>query len=599
MAANPSFSEKRSFEKKLFERKLFDKNSSAQNLPEKKSPRVASPVLNFERVCQVAVLLLGARCAYAGRYLPVGPDGLAYLDVARSYVRHDWHTVLNGYWGPLYAWLLAAAMRILRPGIHYELVVARGLNFLIFAVALFTFSKFWRAVGDWSERLHVADADKATSIPSGSPLVWTLFGYLLFLVNFLWSVEVVNPDILVAALVFAVAAVLFALDDDRQHGIAAYAGLGVLLAIGYYAKAIMLYFAVFVLAAAAIRAFRSPRVRSGRLSGPITAILVFAVLVAPFVIMLSRTSGHLTAGDSGKLNYAWFVNGPETKTWEKDSSAGAPLPFYPGPVIFHSPRVFRVPTIDEVTYAPWYDATRFDTLSRPRLNLRDQLRQLGINLRYSRQELLGEGAALTVPLLIVVFYSPRASLRRFAATGFCTLPAIGIFGMYLLVHLVERFVIGFSLLLWGAAWAAVVVPPELQSMARRAMLVGIAVFAAYTLPGLLHYIVSNPADSVARDIVIADELPNYGLRSGDLVGVIGDGQEAYWAHFAHLSIVAEVWRINSAEFWSATPAMQQAALRAMADSGAKAVVWRRDSDQACPPGWVSFREDAGCIISLQ
>lgn len=537
------------------------------------------------------MLLLGAQCAYAGRYLPVGSDGLAYLDVARSYVRQDWQTAVNGYWGPLYAWLLAIAMRIFRPGIRYELVVARGLNFVIFVAALYSFSKFWHSVGEWSKRLQVEN----TSIPGGSPFLWTLFGYFLFLTNFIWSVEVVNPDILVAAIVFAVAAVLFALDDNRQHGIGAYAGLGVMLAIGYYAKAILLYFAVFVLGALVIRGLRSQKFRAA----PWIAVLVFAVLVAPFVILLSRTIGHFTAGDSGKLNYAWFVNGPETKTWEKDFSAGAPLPFYPGPVIFHSPRVFRVPTIDEITYAPWYDATRFDTRSHPRLSLRDQLRQLAINLRYTREELLGAGAALTVPLLIVVWYSPRASLRNLSATWFCTLPTLGIFGMYLLVHLVERFVIGFSLLLWGAVWATVFVPPGLQAMARRALLVGIVVFAAYSMPGLLHYVVSRRTESVARDMVIAEEISRDGLRPGDLVGVIGDGQEAYWAHFAQLSVVAEVWKIDSAQFWSATPEVQQAALRSMADSGAKAVIWRADSDRACPPQWVSFREGAGCIISLQ
>jgi hypothetical protein len=47
-----------------------------------------------------------------------GADGLAYLDVARAYVRYDWHTAINGYWGPLYAWLLAIEMRLL----HLELI---------------------------------------------------------------------------------------------------------------------------------------------------------------------------------------------------------------------------------------------------------------------------------------------------------------------------------------------------------------------------------------------------------------------------------------------------------------------------------------------
>ena len=83
-----------------------------------------------------------------------------------------------------------------------------------------------------------------------------------------------------------------------------------------------------------------------------------------------------------------------------------------------------------------------------------------------------------MPLLILVWYAPRASFRHFAATWFCTLPVAAVIGMYLLVHLVQRFVLGFSLVLWGAAWASVFVPPGLQLLARRAMLAGTFIFAA-------------------------------------------------------------------------------------------------------------------------
>jgi hypothetical protein len=564
-------------------------------LLEKQSSKVLTGVSSFERVCQLIVLLLGARCAYAGTNLPVGADGLAYLDVARTYVAHDWHWAINGYWGPLYAWLLAIVMRIFRPGIRSEFALARALNFTLFTAALYTFSKFWRAVAEWSRRIGADD----TTIPVASPFVWTLFGYLLFLLNFIWSVDIVNPDILVAAMVFAVASFLLQLSDQSQQArdsLGSYAWLGLVLAVGYYAKAIMLYFAVFVLAAMIIRAFRSRC-----FAEPLMAFLVFAVLVSPFIVIISRMLGHLTAGDSGRLNYAWFVNGPETKSWEKDLPAAAPLPFYPGPSVFDSPRVFRVPfpLIEGVTYAPWYDASRFDKHSRPFFNLHDQLRQLAVNLRYSRETLLGQGAALTVPLLFLVGCDPKASLRRFAATWFFTLPALAVFGMYLLVHLVERFVLGFSLLLWGAAWASVYVPPGLQLLARRAMLAAMIVIAAYGMPGLLHYVLSRRTESVRNDMVIAEAITRHGLAPGDPVASIGDGQEAYWAHFAKLSVVAEIWTIDAAQFWSAPPAVQQAALRSMADSGAKAAVWRADSDRPCPQGWIILPEASGCMVSLR
>jgi hypothetical protein len=567
----------------------------APTLLEERSPRVLARAQGLERICQFAVLLLGARCAYAGRNLPVGADGLAYLDLARAYAGHDWHTAVNGYWGPLYGWLLAIGMQVFHPGIRSEFVLARALNFALFAAALYTFSRYWRAVAEWSNRVSARDQD--TSVPGANPMLWILFGYLLFVANFLWSVDTVNPDILVAAIVFAAASLLFKLNacsPQQRQRIGAIAGLGVLLAVGYYAKAILLYFAVFVLGAIVIQNFRARRLRE-----PITAILVFLALVSPFVIVMSRTLGHFSAGDSGRLNYAWFVNGPETKTWESNSPSAAPVPFYPGPIVFESPRVFRLPLVEGITYAPWYDASRFDARSHPIFNLRDQVRQLAVNLRYTREQLLGAGAAMTVPLLILVWYEPRLWLRRFAASWFCTLPAAAVFGMYVLVHLVERFVLGFSLLLWGAVWASVYVSPGLQLLARRAMLAGSIVFAAYAMPGLLHYVVSQPPESVSRDMVIAEATPRFGLAPGDLVASIGNGQEAYWAHFARLSVVAEVWSIDSGQFWSSPPDVQRAALRSMADSGAKAAVWRADADRRCPFGWQSLPQGSGCIITLR
>jgi hypothetical protein len=410
----------------------------------------------------------------------------------------------------------------------------------------------------------------------------------LFITKFAWSVDVVGPDILVATIVFVIAAFLFKLNDSQQHGINNYAWLGVLLAIGFYAKAILLYFAVFVLAALVIQG-----VRSGNLQRPITAIIVFAVLVSPFVVILSRTLGHFTAGDSGKLAYAWCVDGSETKTWLTDH--GAPIPFYPGSIVFDSPRVFRLPSIYGVTYAPWYDAARFDKRRHPTVDLRGQLRQLARNLQSLREQ-IGEGSALLVPLLILVWYSPKASIRHLGATWFCTLPAVAVIGMYLLVYLVPRYLLGFSLLLWGAALAPVVAPPELQLLSRRAMLAGTLVFAGYMMPGLLHYVVSQRTESVERNMVVAEALSQYGVTPGMAVASIGDGQVAYWAQLARVSVVAEVWSIDSVQLWSRPEAIQLAVLRSMADSGAKAVVWLKDSDQNCPPDWLSLPEHSGCMI---
>jgi hypothetical protein len=559
----------------------------------------------IERSAQGAVLLLGAITAYAGRNIPFGIDGLAYMDVARAYLHLNWHTAINGYWGPLYSWLLAFGMWIFHPGMQGELILVHALNYALFAAALITFVRFWHALAAWSRSTH----NDGVCLPDAAPVAWTLLGYLMFLVTFTWSLDDMTPDVLVATLVFAIAGQLFQLDGAEEagsSGLAAYAWLGGLLAIGYYAKAILLYFAVFILVALLARSFRSsdllknlPKkdLRTKDFRKPITAALVFLVLVSPFVTALSRTLGHFSAGDSGRLNYAWFVNGPETATWMRTASA-APLPFYPGPTVDDSPRVFRIPLLAGATYAPWYDAARFDARSRPTLNLRAQLRQIAVNLKFVKEQVLGVEAALLVPLLILIWHTPKPARRTLAATWFCTLPVLGVLGMYFLTHLVMRFILGFLLVFWGAAFGALSVPEDMRPLARRALWAGILVFAAVELPGLLHFIASHPDGNAGRDLAIARALPGYGMHPGDAVASFGDGQEAYWAHFAETPIVSEIWKMDAAQFWSASPALQQAALSAMAASGAKAAVWRRDSDQPCPPQWIPLPENSGCLALL-
>jgi hypothetical protein len=71
-------------------------------------------------------------------------------------------------------------------------------------------------------------------------------------------------------------------------------------------------------------------------------------------------------------------------------------------------------------------------------------------------------------------------------------------------------------------------------------------------------------------VLVAEAMPNYGVRPGDSVGLIGDGQVAFWAHWAQVSVVSEITSIDSASFWSSSFELQRAALRSMAESGAKA-----------------------------
>lgn len=170
--------------------------------------------------------------------------------------------------------------------------------------------------------------------------------------------------------------------------------------------------------------------------------------------------------------------------------------------------------------------------------------------------------------------------------------------MYLLVHLVGRFMIGFSLVMWGILFSCVRIPSNYTVLMRRALACAIVVFVACTLPGLAHFLMSRPQNLMQRDSAVAQAMPKYGIQPGDAVGVIGNGQVAYWAHWARVSIVAEVASMDSASFWSASDSSQQAAVHSMAALGAKAVIWLRDSDHPCPRDWIGLPGDSGCIVRL-
>jgi len=477
-------------------------------------------------------------------------------------------------------------LRVVHPAARQEFAAVRAINFLTLILCLYAFSRFWRSVADWNRN---RDGD-GVWLADAYPLGWVLLGYGLFLTRIAWFIDLVSPDLLVGGMVLLIAARVLELDDGKPHFIADYVGLGLLLAAAFYTKAILFYFAAFVLSALMIRGFRSRNHR-----GPITSTLVCTLLVSPYVAALTRTLGHFTVGESGRLNYAWFVDGTETGPW---AEGGASFPFFPGPIVLNVPRVFRIPRIEGVTYAPWYDAARFDKRSHATLNLRGELRQLAINLKCLNEEILGTHSALFVCLIILTCAAPRASFSRFASAWVCIAPMVLVIGMYLLVHLVDRFMIGFSLALWGISFSCVCVPPDSRPLARRVLLSGIVVFAANTLPGLLHFLTSPVENPVQRDVLVAQALPFYGVRPGDSIALIGDGQTACWAHWARLSVVAEIPSLDSASFWSGSSGQQQAAIRAMEESGAKAVVWRRDSDRPCPERWLALPDYSGCVVPL-
>jgi MFS family permease len=514
----------------------------------------------------------------------VGVDGIAYLDMAKAYLSHDWHSAINGYWSPLYSWLLALLMGAFTAKPESELLLARALNFAIFLVALLAFGMCWNTLAERARAL----SSEGTSLAEAYPAGWTIFGYALFVMPAAWYVGALVPDMAVAAIVFGSIALLLRLEDAKDKSLAGYATLGALLGVGYYAKVIIFYFAVFLFFAMLVR-----HVRGTNFTRTAVAGAAFLIVISPFVFILSRTLGHFTIGESGRLNYAWLANIPETKNWLTDDPTAAALPFYPGPLLHDRPSVFQLPVLSGVTYAPRYDPSRYDFQNHPHFELVPQVRRIVSNSKAFNEVIRGSEEALLLALIILAMFSPREFGRRLAKDWFWILPIFAIVTMYVLVYLSWRYLLAFIPLLWGAALGAVSIPGRLRETVRPVMLAGLVVFGLQTVPGLLHYL-SRKESGALQEMKMAESLSAHGIRRGDFVATIGDGKDALWAQMAGVSINAELWSADVPAFMASPSAEQHAILRSMNKAGAKVVVWRKA--MTCPAPWLNLSQQAGCIF---
>ena len=99
----------------------------------------------LDRVLAVATLVLGLFHTWLGRYA-MDPDGISYLDVGRSFFRHDWANAINAWWSPLYPWTLGFVVGIVNPSPRWEFPVAQLVNYGVFVLALLAFRFLFDAV---------------------------------------------------------------------------------------------------------------------------------------------------------------------------------------------------------------------------------------------------------------------------------------------------------------------------------------------------------------------------------------------------------------------------------------------------------------------
>jgi len=534
-----------------------------------------------------AAAIMGALYAWIGRHA-MNPDGVSYLDMADSYLRGDWGSAINAYWSPFYSWLLGLAMFILKPSPYWEFPVVHLVNFVIFLGALGCFDFFLRELLRYNRKR----ADELSESGFVALPEWLLLGlgYTLFIWISLSYITlwIATPDMCVAAFVYLISGMLLRIRMGYT-GWPIFILLGVVLGLGYLAKAAMFPLAFIFLASGMLSVGNLKRAVPRML----IALVVFLSVAGPFIGALSLNKGRPTIGDSGKLNYSWYVNGTTRKHHWQGDPPGSGAPKHPTRKIHDSPAIYEFGAPVGGTYPAWYDPPYWYEGVDVHFDLNKQVDVLRSNAEVYFNLFFYLQGALIAGILILFYMSRRwwLCLKDIIGHWNLLIPVVAALSMYAAVTLELRYVAPFILILWMVIYSGIRLsapqrPVKLATYATAIVLLTVIADTNLALPGphpsptlLESYHTANSLISgesaINKHWEAANALNLAGVQPGDKVAYIGNSFGAYWARLAGVQIVAEMpdLRIQGDKnFWDADDSVKSEAIRAFAKTDAKVIV---------------------------
>jgi len=524
------------------------------------------------------------------------PEGISFLDMADAYRHGDSRALLIGLWSPLYPWLLSLMMRFFNPSPQWEFTAVHILNFFIYLFTLAAFSLFM-----WEFLRANKDPAANTRLPDWS---WIVFGYCLFTWATIRLMPPHNPepDSIVCALVYLIFAILFRVRRGKiTWGESGFFGL--LLGLGYLAKAILFPMGFVFTGVALMLARRSPK----GLSKILVAFSVFLLVSLSYIVVLSRANSRWMFSDAGRLNYAWEINAVKKWShWQGEEFVHG-TPVHPTRKIYNDPPMYEFAEPFHVTYPPWYDPSYWYEGVRVTV---DPVMQLLAIVRNVKDLLLffatsptssgtwdflefgigrNIGAFLTLFCVILLANLRRVSVFRcIAEYWFVLLPIVSVLLLYALLHFEGRYIAAYIVVLWMVLFRSIAIPHSEESKRLfTAVLVAASLITAITLAvatgraaflASRHFVTANAKTPLLQsgytNWQVAKYLHDAGLRDGDPVGSVGWTYRAYWARMARVHIVAEVpeEQGGARTFWSWNQEKTKAVMQLFRNVGAKAVV---------------------------
>lgn len=543
---------------------------------------------------------LGFSQAWASR-LDADDNTIAYLDMGSYFFHGHYSGLINGFWSPLYAFLLSLPVAVFRPSLYWEYPTVHLFIFVIFLFTMACFDYFLRQMIQLR-----SDFDPEKSSSSELDWVWITIGYTIFLWSSLKWIEVnkVTTDLLVAGLFYLSCGLLVKISSGRAEW-KAFLGLGLALGLMYLAKFSLLPICLLILVIGWLVAKQKARYA-------VISAIAFLAIAAPYVTAISAQKGRFTYGDRVAYDYATSVNRIWFYHWQGDTATQLA---HPTRKIFEAPATFEFREPFKGTYPPQYDISYWYEGAKTRVYPVQEIKVLASNLFWEFETLFYALDGILLTTLFLAFYESgrgwriRKDILRY---WFLIVPCLGVAILFALVfYLAEYLAAPFVVLLLCLFLSAAFTLPKSRLLSgvavlQVAMLVGLVGF-----PTLLHALDIHPLHSRAGERAsyqqVAEKAVEMGLKPGDEIASLNYSNEriAMWAHLARAKIIAEVYyRVDQPEgdknsFWNADPSTQEAVLQKLSQTGARAVVSQDVPSGASADRWLQLGKTGYYLLWLK
>ena len=225
-------------------------------------------------------------------YLYIGGDEISYINIAHAYVIGHGENAINGYWSPLFSWLMAPFMLLFGFKPLYGVYISKALSIII---GLFTILSVWKLS-------HTFKLDKTVE----RTLLFALIPSIVY-----FSLMYNTPDLLLVTLLIYYLSII--LDSNYPNSLVNGVICGFVGSAAYLTKSFAFPFFLFhYILFNIIFYFRGIKIeKKNILKNLLLGLSIFFVISGLWVGTISEKYGKLTISTAGDYNQA--LVGPEYK----------------------------------------------------------------------------------------------------------------------------------------------------------------------------------------------------------------------------------------------------------------------------------------------